>query len=144
MCTYTYHIDQVLCFSAANAFIGTVTTDVGAPTNDNQTLLYQTYMAAPYIPCGDGYTEEKWSGTHEAGNNDTPLGQVMDAFAHHLLINSNYTAVIVDLQGNNPEMTFLTKFLTRLSFYNLGIICPNGDVILFDLQMHMYVNLVIY
>ena len=41
-------------------------------------------------------------------------------------------------------MTFLTEFLTCLSFYNLGIICPNGDVILFDPQMHTYVNLVIY
>ena len=100
---YIYHIDQVLRFNAANAFIGTVTTDVGAPTNDNQTLLYQTFLAAPYIPCGDGYTEEKWSGTHEAGNNDTPLGQVMDAFAHHSLIDSNYTAVIVDLQGNDSR-----------------------------------------
>ena len=100
---YIYHIDQVLCFNAANAFIGMVTTDVGAPTNDNQTLLYQTFLAAPYIPCGDGYTEEKWSRTHEAGNNDTPLGQVMDAFAHHSLIDSNYTAVIVDLQGNNSR-----------------------------------------
>ena len=103
MCTYTYRIDQALHFNAANAFIGTVTTDVGAPTNDNRTLLYQTFLAAPYIPCGDSYTEEKWSGTHEAGNNDTPLGQVMDAFAHHSLIDSNYTAVIVDLQGNNSR-----------------------------------------
>ena len=39
-------------------------------------------------------------------------------------------------------MTFLTEFLTCLSF--LGIICPNGDVILYDPQMHTYVNLVIY
>ena len=75
-----------------------VTTDVGAPMNDNQ-----TFLAAPYIPCGDSYTEEKWSRTHKAGNNDTPLGQVMDAFAHHSLIDSNYTAVIVDLQGHNSR-----------------------------------------
>jgi hypothetical protein len=92
----------VLHFNAANTFVGTVTTDVGAPTDDtddNRTLLYQTFLAAPYIPHGDGYTEEKWSGTYEAGNNDTPLGRVMDAFAHHSLIDSNNTAVIVDLQG---------------------------------------------
>ena len=88
----------MLHFNTANTFIGTVTTDVGAPINDNQ-----TFLAAPYIPCGDGYTKEKWSRTPKAGNNDTPLGQVMDAFAHHSLIDSNYTAVIVDLQGNNSR-----------------------------------------
>ena len=57
------------------------------------------FLAAPYIPSGDGYVEEKWSGTNQAGNNSGQLGIVMDVFAHHSLVDSGYTAVIVDLQG---------------------------------------------
>jgi hypothetical protein len=94
-----------LRFNAAEAFIGTVAADIrNAPkdnVDDDRTLVYKTFLAAPYIPHGDGYVEEKWSGTNQAGDNNGPLGRVMDAFAHHSLVDSDYTAVIVDLQGNS-------------------------------------------
>jgi hypothetical protein len=97
----------VLRFNAAKAFIGTVTADIGdAPANfedDHRVLVYKTFLAAPYIPRGEGYVEEKWSGTNQAGNNRSSLGCVMDAFAHHSLVDSTHTAVIVDLQGR-PDL----------------------------------------
>jgi len=117
----------VLRFNAAEAFIGTVLIDIEDPptqnedaapedeVDDRRTLVYKTFLAAPYVPHGDGYLEQKWSGTDQAGDNTSHIGCVMDAFAHHTLVDSNQTAVVVDLQG---------------------IQCPGGEVVLFDPQMH--------
>lgn len=104
----------VLRFNVANAFVGTVTADIGAlpadGTKDQRTLVYRTFLAAPYIPHGEGYSEDKWSGTDQAGNNNDHLGHVMDAFAHHSLVDSNNTAVIVDLQG---MLRYLTNTMSK-------------------------------
>ena len=62
----------------------------------------------------------------------------MDAFAHHSLVDSNHTAVFIDLQGMlNCLINSADSFI--LPHIVLGIICPGGDVVLFDPQMHMYV-----
>jgi len=61
--------------------------------------MYRTFLAAPYIAKADGFVKHKWSGTNQAGDNTDPVGVVINAFAHHSLIDSNYTAVLVDLQG---------------------------------------------
>ena len=92
-----------LQFNAADTFLGTAIDEVadhpkeGEP--DTRTIVYRTFLAAPYIARADGFIECKWSGTNQAGDNKDPVGIAIDAFAHHTLINSNYTAVLVDLQG---------------------------------------------
>ncbi|KAI0367997.1 hypothetical protein BV20DRAFT_1054383 [Pilatotrama ljubarskyi] len=57
-----------------------------------------------------GYKEHKFSGTFEIGDNDdSVLGQTVDAFAHHVLVDSDHTCVFVDLQGfvKNNEAIFI-------------------------------------
>ena len=88
-----------LWFNAAGAFIETTINKVPdhpeSNKADTRTLVYKIFLAAPYIALTDGFIEQKWSVT----NNKDPIGIVIDAFAHHLLIDSNYTAVLMDLQG---------------------------------------------
>ena len=52
----------VLIFNAEKVFVGTVIADMYDGHTDNvddiQPLIYKTFLAAPYIPSGDGYVEE--------------------------------------------------------------------------------------
>ncbi|KAL7278868.1 hypothetical protein ACG7TL_006699 [Trametes sanguinea] len=66
---------------------------------DNRALIHDTFLATRLIPKADGYTEVKFSGAHETGRNTTAVGRAIDTFAHHVLVDSNYTCVLVDLQG---------------------------------------------
>lgn len=91
-----------LRFNAENAFLGTAIDEVpGPPENgaDTRTIVYQTFLAAPYIASTEGFNETKWSGTNRAGDNKDSIGIIIDAFAHHSLIESQFTAVLADLQG---------------------------------------------
>lgn len=110
-----------LQFNAINAFIGTVTKEIEQlPTDgeevDNRSLMYNTFLAAPLLPFGkDGYTEDKWSGTNQTGDNETTIGRVLAAFAHHSVVDSNKTCLLVDLQG---------------------LVSPDGSITLIDPQAH--------
>jgi hypothetical protein len=105
--------------------------------NDKQPLVYKTFLAAPYITRSEGCIQEKWSGTNEAGDNTRELGCVIDAFTHHSLVDSNHTAVIVDLQGmphitSDMHLNCLMAFqisaiwTTKLSFLILKCICMSS------------------
>ena len=106
-----------LHFNAAGAFLGLAVDNVlSHPNNgkpDTRTIVYRTFLAAPYIASADGFIEQKWSGTNQAGDNKDPIGMVIDAFTHHSLIDSNYTAVLVDLQGK-PHMFLSTIILNHV------------------------------
>jgi hypothetical protein len=102
-----------LRFNAAGAFIGTTIDKVPDHPQSNEadarTLVYPKFLGAPYIALTDGFIEQKWSGTNQAGDNKDPIGIVIDAFAHHSLIDSNHTAVLVDLQGE-PVDAFVPAY----------------------------------
>jgi hypothetical protein len=139
----------VLRFNAAEAFTGTVLIDIEDPptqnedaapkdeVDDRRTLVYKMFLAAPYVPHGDGYLEQKWSGTDQAGDNTSHIGCVMDTFTHHTLVDSNQTAVVVDLQGVSSFGSIFLQLNHSSQFP--GIQCPGGEVVLFDPQMHTYV-----
>ncbi|KAH9884128.1 hypothetical protein C8Q73DRAFT_796360 [Cubamyces lactineus] len=92
-------------FNHDGAFLGRLVNqwDLGFVPSPNEVderlLIYDTFLATRLIRKADGYVEMKFSGAHETGKNTTPIGRVVDAFAHHVLVDSNYTCVLVDLQG---------------------------------------------
>ncbi|THH17036.1 hypothetical protein EUX98_g9204 [Antrodiella citrinella] len=93
-------------FNSMDAFIGTITASDASGvshdlTPDTPPLLWKTFLAVPYIDQAQGYeSHRKFSGAFEVGNNTTSLlGNVVDAFAHHVLVDSMRTCVLVDLQG---------------------------------------------
>jgi hypothetical protein len=92
-----------LQFNTTGAFLGMAVDKVANHPKESEpdprTILYETILAAPYISILDGFSERKWLGTNQAGDNKNCFGAVIDAFAHHTLIDSNSTAVLVDLQG---------------------------------------------
>jgi hypothetical protein len=45
------------------------------------------------------YTERKFSGNEEIGFNDDHAGQVVDAFAHHILEETGGRFMMADIQG---------------------------------------------
>jgi len=49
------------------------------------------------------------------GNNETSIGRILAAFAHHSVVDSNKTCVLVDLQG---------------------LVSPDGSITLIDPQAH--------
>lgn len=103
--------------------MGTLTRDIDpAPEGDGEiddrSLIYNTFLAAPLLPFGKpGYEEEKWSGTNQTGDNDTKVSRVIAAFAHHSVLDSGKTCLLVDLQG---------------------LVSPDGAITLIDPQAHTY------
>jgi myosin-heavy-chain kinase len=107
-------------FNAGGAFVGTVANDIDLPVSagdfDDRSLIYRTFLAAPLLPFGKpGYKEDKWSGTNQTGDNQTATGCVLAAFAHHSVVDSNKTCLLVDLQG---------------------LVSPDGSITLIDPQAH--------
>ena len=60
---------------------------------------FRSFLAAPFIATTGLYTERKFSGGDEAGNNIDDVGRAIDAFAHHVLVDSMGAMVLSDLQG---------------------------------------------
>ena len=86
------------------AFLGTVEATEIAPApkegeKDNRLLIFTTFLAAPFIATTGLYTERKFSGGDEADNNIDDVGRAIDAFAHHVLVDSMGAMVLSDLQG---------------------------------------------
>ena len=110
-----------LTFNANGAFVGTLTKTVDPPPSadgeiDDRSLTHSTFFADPLLPFGKpGYIEEKWSGTNQMGDNGTKISRIIAAFAHHSVVDSNKTCVLVDLQG---------------------LLSPDGSITLIDPQAH--------
>jgi len=100
----------------SNLFIGSVTwnadrfllgTILYGPTSSGDkptgpALLFDMFLATPCLPTTPLYTEQKFSGSCMPGKNDDVLGQVMDAYAYHILVDSEGTILLSDLQGMLP------------------------------------------
>ncbi|EDR06692.1 uncharacterized protein LACBIDRAFT_328608 [Laccaria bicolor S238N-H82] len=99
-----------------DAFIGDVSSgmlpcpDIGE--EDLRSLSFLTFLAVPLITTTGLYTERKFSGSDAAGNNLDEVGRIVDPYAHHVLVDSQGSYLLTDLQG------------------------PDKEVILFDPQAH--------
>ncbi|EGO29472.1 hypothetical protein SERLADRAFT_405462 [Serpula lacrymans var. lacrymans S7.9] len=110
-------------WNAKGTFVGMVTTEIPRkPTDgseDDCTLLFKTFLAAPLLLCDGLYKERKFCGNTDITQNEDSLGLVIDAYVYHTLLDSGKTVLLSDLQG---------------------IIAPNATVTLFDPQAHTYDN----
>ncbi len=103
--------------------MGTVSSDLLGPSleggsnseSNSQPLVFDTFMASALLPPSPLYLERKFSGSNEAGRNVDDVGQAIDAFAHHTLVDSHGSYLMTDLQG---------------------YVGPDKEVILFDPQAH--------
>ncbi|KAG2136218.1 kinase-like domain-containing protein [Suillus cothurnatus] len=93
-------------WNVAGAFIGKLT----------DFLLYDVFLATPLLPSGALYWEVKFSGNEQPGNNEDMIGCVVDAYSHHVLVDSDFETLISDIQG---------------------VIAPDHSVTLFDPQAHI-------
>lgn len=85
-----------------NAFVGKLDVPIlpSVTDEDNRSLLFTTFLATPLLPSGPSFKEQKFSGNTEVGRNSGTIGQAVDAFAHHVVVDSQKTCVFADLQGN--------------------------------------------
>ena len=78
--------------------------DVSPPpfegNKDDQTLIFKTFLAVPLLSTSGLYTERKFSGSDEAGDSVDETGRAIDAFAHHVLVDSHGSFLLADLQGS--------------------------------------------
>ncbi|KAF5334157.1 hypothetical protein D9758_014812 [Tetrapyrgos nigripes] len=106
-----------LSWNSKDAFLTKLTQPLDSPVDDDNTsLVFNTFLVVPLLDFGGLFVERKFSGNNEVGKNDANrLGQVMDAFAHHVIDDSNGEFVFADIQG---------------------LVAPSKAVILFDPQAH--------
>ncbi|KAF8226522.1 hypothetical protein L208DRAFT_1301371 [Tricholoma matsutake] len=83
-------------WNAHGAFIGTVTN---AWLDDMSSLVFETFLVAPLLDMSDLYTERKSSGSMAAGHSIDVVGSAIDTYAHHVLVDSDGTLLLTDLQG---------------------------------------------
>ncbi|KAH6885541.1 kinase-like domain-containing protein [Coprinopsis sp. MPI-PUGE-AT-0042] len=100
------------------AFLGKVVYLSDSLTShlEKASLVYETFLAVPFLErTAHLHEERKFSGAREAGANPDVLGRWMDAYAHHVLLDSMGYIVLTDLQG---------------------LVCPTNKLVLFDPQGH--------
>ncbi|KAG1895860.1 uncharacterized protein F5891DRAFT_1193674 [Suillus fuscotomentosus] len=93
-------------WNIVGAFIGKL-TDLLPPaptdgTDDNRSLLYDVFLATPLLPSGALYREVKFSGNEQPGNNEDMIGRVVDAYSHHVLVDSSpdHSVTLFDPQAH--------------------------------------------
>lgn len=87
-----------------DAFIGTVSewpTNVDSDNEDDisEGLIFDTFFAAPLLSTTGLYKERKFSGSDGIGENTDEVGLAIDAYAHHVYVDSHGTMILTDLQG---------------------------------------------
>ncbi|EIM92067.1 uncharacterized protein STEHIDRAFT_136098 [Stereum hirsutum FP-91666 SS1] len=107
----TWNADEAFLGKVADSNIQKGSKDASDP--DERSLLWPMFLATPLIP--DSYQEVKFSGNEQWEGNSTVVGRVIDAYAHHTVLDTAKEYLFVDLQG----------------FIN-----SKGSVILFDPQAH--------
>ncbi|THH28071.1 hypothetical protein EUX98_g6111 [Antrodiella citrinella] len=91
-----------MSFNHAGAFIGTtVNEDQVSQDLNAKALMYTSFLATPLIDTQDDFGPLiKFSGSVGPGSNThSAVGIAVDAFAHHVLVDSEGACIFVDLQG---------------------------------------------
>jgi len=90
-------------WNITGAFIGKLTEKLtDAPKSgekDLRSLVFSSFMVLPLLLTGSLCKEIKFSGSTEVGVNHDLLGSAVDAYAHHVAVDSMYEIVISDIQG---------------------------------------------
>lgn len=74
---------------------------------DSCSLVFSTFMVLPLLPSGTLCREVKFSGSAKVGLNYDSLGSAVDAYAHHVAVDSMYIIVISDIQGEfAPQLCY--------------------------------------
>ncbi|KAF8578608.1 hypothetical protein K439DRAFT_1361824, partial [Ramaria rubella] len=105
-------------WNAKGAFLGMLIEEenIFLPSKGGpQSLRWKSFLATPLLPKGK---EVKFSGNEEIGDNTDLLGQWIDAFAHHTVIDSMGEFLFADIQGS--------------------MVYGNNTVVLFDPQAHTF------
>jgi hypothetical protein len=93
-----------MSWNVDGTFVGKLDTNVLPPPDelddDDQSLVFTAFLAVPLLPSGPSYKEQKFSGNTEVGQNSSSIGQAVDVYAHHGLVDSQQTVLLGDLQGN--------------------------------------------
>ena len=113
-------------WNAAGSFIGTV-------NEEDATLEFNTFLAAPFLDTSTLYVERKFSGSTTAGRSKDIVGSAIDAYAHHVLLDSNGELLLTDLQGKSFGSLCIALLISdALCVGVVGIV--SKSVILFDPQ----------
>jgi hypothetical protein len=68
--------------------------------DDTRVLLYNDFLVSPRLSVGGEYTERKFSGSDDFQANSDTLGRIIDALAHHVIVDSKGTLMLADIQGD--------------------------------------------
>ncbi|TFK31033.1 hypothetical protein BDQ12DRAFT_672161, partial [Crucibulum laeve] len=90
-------------------------------TLHSRSLLWKDFLVAPLLIIGGEYKEIKFSGTEDFSPNTNVIGQTIDAYVHHTLIDSGGTLLLADVQG---------------------VLSPQKELTLFDPQGHSFLLMV--
>ena len=87
-------------YNALGSFVGLVNSQDIKPrpniAKDTRSLWHHVFFAAPLL----AGTFVKYSGSKTAGHNgDVGFGAAIDAFAHHVVVETGGNALLCDLQG---------------------------------------------
>jgi hypothetical protein len=93
---YLVHEGSDIRWNALGAFVGTVTDTF---LDDTTSLVFETFLAAPLLDMSNLYSIRKFSGSTTAGRSIDIVGSAIDAYAHHVLVDSDGLLVLTDLQG---------------------------------------------
>ncbi|KIJ31660.1 hypothetical protein M422DRAFT_266561 [Sphaerobolus stellatus SS14] len=112
-----------LRYNAEGAFLGDVVfKDENPPvlsfsSPDTRTMLYDAFLAAPYLEIkpGDELRFTDKYGTPARDDKANEIDDMLAAFTHSSLVDSDHTVIITDIQG---------------------IYCKDGELILYDPQVH--------
>ncbi|KAG1717723.1 hypothetical protein EDB19DRAFT_1652581 [Suillus lakei] len=105
-----YGVDDLprMKWNISTAFIGKLTEKLadapGKDGPDSRSLVFSVFMVLPLLPSGALCKEIKFSGSAEVGLNPDSLGCAVDAYAHHVAVDSMYEVVISDIQGEFTMM----------------------------------------
>ena len=91
-----------MCWNCKDAFIGSVLKLAAAPNQgevDERSLVFMNFLTAPLLEINSETEERKFSGNEDIAHNKDPLGQMIDAYVHHTLIDSFGNILLVDVQG---------------------------------------------
>lgn len=91
----TWNADEAFLGKVADSNIQKGSKDASDP--DERSLLWPMFLATPLIP--DSYQEVKFSGNEQWEGNSTVVGRVIDAYAHHTVLDTAKEYLFVDLQG---------------------------------------------
>jgi Alpha-kinase family len=110
------HMASDICCNVAKTFLGKVLelppatvsvlpepdadiTEETYPKGDTRCLIWTTFLASPLVSKDTIKVERKFCGNQDIPDNTDTLGRIIDAFQHHVVVDSQKDILLCDLQG---------------------------------------------